>query len=123
MKHRQRISRQSMLAQRMVDQTLRGLPADLREAAKPCTIELCSTPDENLGDDDLLGLFEGCSRADGEPQEPHELPRIRLYLDNLWDAAEGDPNIFLDEVRITLLHELGHYLGFDEDQVEALGLA
>ena len=28
-----------------------------------------------------------------------------------------------DEVRITLLHELGHYLGLDEDQVTALGLA
>ena len=31
--------------------------------------------------------------------------------------------IFREEVKSTLLHELGHYLGLDEDQVEDLGLA
>ena len=44
-------------------------------------------------------------------------PRIILYLDNLWDLAEGDPAIFAEEVRTTYLHELGHFLGFDEDDL------
>ena len=52
-----------------------------------------------------------------------EMPRIRLFLDNLWHDSEGHLETYRDEVRITLLHELGHYLGLDEDQVAALGLA
>ncbi len=121
-----RPSRQLLVARQVIDHTLRSLPPGLREAAQPCAIEVCEmadvSEDEGL-DDDLLGLFEGCSRLDGEPQSPHDLPRIRLFLDNLWDFAERDPQIFRDEVRTTLLHELGHYLGLDEDQVEELGLA
>jgi predicted Zn-dependent protease with MMP-like domain len=51
------------------------------------------------------------------------MPRIRLFLDNLWDDCNGDLPTYRDEVRITFLHELGHYLGLDEDQVAELGLA
>ena len=78
------------------------------------------------GDDlepDLLGLFEGSSRLDPQAETPDQLPHIRLFLDNLWDFAERDPAVYRDEVRTTLLHELGHYLGLDEEDVEALGLA
>jgi predicted Zn-dependent protease with MMP-like domain len=52
-----------------------------------------------------------------------DMPRIRLFLDNLWDYAEHDRETYREEVRITLLHELGHYLGLDEAAVTALGLA
>ena len=45
-----------------------------------------------------------------------------LYLNNLWDFAEGDEAVFKAEVRLTYLHELGHYLGWDEDEVAARGL-
>jgi predicted Zn-dependent protease with MMP-like domain len=51
------------------------------------------------------------------------MPRIRLFLDNLWDDCNGDLQTYRDEVRITFLHELGHYLGLDEDQVAERGLA
>ena len=108
-----RISRQILAARQVVDECLRRLPPALREAAQPCADE----------DDDLLGLFEGCSRMDGEPLTPEDLPRIRLFLDNLWDFTGGDIAAFREEVKTTFLHELGHYLGLDEGQVEELGLA
>jgi predicted Zn-dependent protease with MMP-like domain len=73
-------------------------------------------------EDNLLGLFEGYSLLDGEPASAEQLPRIRLFLDNLWDYAEGNLSDFKNEVRVTLLHELGHYLGYDEDEVEMRGL-
>lgn len=121
----QRLSPRALIARRVVDDTLRKLPAQIREAAQPCRVELCDMAacagEEGL-DEDILGLFEGCSRADGEPHGPQDLPRIRLFLDTLWDFAEGNPQVFRDEVRTTLLHELGHYLGLDEDQVEEMGL-
>lgn len=115
------------IAEHVAAGALRRLPGDLRAAAERCRIEMAC-----LGEiielepdlaDDLLGLFEGNSRFDREPESPEELPRIRLFLDNLWDFADRDLRIFRDEVRITLLHELGHYLGLDEQQVEELGLA
>jgi len=49
-------------------------------------------------------------------------PTITLFLANLRDEAGDDPAIFRQEVRTTLLHEIGHYLGLDEDGLIARGL-
>ncbi len=122
-----RSSTQELMATRVIDHVLASLPKDLAEEAAKCAIELCTmnkcARDEPGLEDDLLGLFEGHARHDPEPQSAEELPRIRLFLDNLWEFANADPRIFKAEVRTTLLHELGHFLGLDEDGVEALGLA
>ena len=48
--------------------------------------------------------------------------QILLFLGNLWEFAEADETAFLDEVRITYLHELGHYFGWDEDDLAARDL-
>lgn len=121
------LRRAEFIARQVTREVLGKLPEDLREEAGACVIEFdlvseCKADDPEL-DEDLLGLFEGCSRLDGTPETPQDLPRIRLFLDNLWDHAGGDVAAFREELRITLLHELGHYLGLDEDQVAALGLA
>lgn len=121
------LRRAHFIARQVTREVLGKLPEKLREEANACVIEFalvseCLADEPDL-DEDLLGLFEGCSRLDGLPETPQDLPRIRLFLDNLWDHAEGDVNVFRDELRITLLHELGHYLGLDEEQVAALGLA
>ncbi|CAN5890522.1 hypothetical protein BH11VER1_BH11VER1_00580 [soil metagenome] len=109
-------------AETEVQRVLDKLPEAVRDAAGECLI--CY---ENAGDDpelteELLGLFEGLSRLDPEPGIPEDMPRIRLFLDNLYDYAGGDEREYRNEVRITYLHELAHYLGWDEEQVEALGL-
>lgn len=49
-------------------------------------------------------------------------PQIILFLENLWDFSDGDEAIYREEIRITLLHELGHYLGLDELDLEDRGL-
>lgn len=66
-------------------------------------------------DPDLLGYFDP-----GPEAAPS--PRIRLWLENLWDFAEHDEETFRDEVRVTLLHEIGHLLGWDEDDIADRGL-
>ncbi len=43
---------------------------------------------------------------------------IRLWLENIWYEAEEAGTTFDEEVRVTLLHEIGHLLGWDEDDVE-----
>lgn len=109
------------LAASSVKQVRSRLPAELRAASEPVVTLYQAVPDQTLLDQgwepDLLGLFEGASRLEADPHASDPPPRIILYLDNLWDLAEGDPHIFTDEVRTTYLHELGHFLGFDEDDL------
>lgn len=122
-----RFERLLSIATRAVKSAMLALPEEIRDEAVECRIEFCEMDalidiDEDL-DPDLLGLFEGNARCDPLPESPEEIPRIRLFLDNLWDDSNGDLQTFRDEVRITFLHELGHYLGLNEEQVAALGLA
>jgi predicted Zn-dependent protease with MMP-like domain len=113
-----RSSSREIIALRVVQQVLTSLPTDLKNATKQCSIELHDTSSNG----DLLGLFEGCARNDPPPEAPADLPRITLFLHNLWEYADRDAKTYRAEVRITLLHELAHYLGLDEEAVEALGL-
>lgn len=121
------ITRLLRVAEGIVERTQRSLPPEIRLASEACVTEVeimadCLAAGEGDLEEDLLGLFEGCSLADPEPDMPGHLPRIRLFLDNLWDYADHDMETFREEVRMTWLHELGHYLGLDEEQVAALGL-
>jgi len=115
------------VASAVVERTLRRLPEPIREAAEQCSVEVtlmqhCLRAGEDL-EQDLLGRFEGRTHADEASEMIADIPRIRLFLDNLWDYAEHNRETFREEVRITLLHELGHFLGLDEAGVAALGLA
>jgi predicted Zn-dependent protease with MMP-like domain len=107
-----------------VEAALAALPKPLRERAEklPVTFERC--PNAGLQADgiepDTLGLFTGAEFAD-EENVPLP-PQIILFLENLWDFAEGDEDIFRQEARTTYLHELGHYLGLDEDELTGRGL-
>jgi predicted Zn-dependent protease with MMP-like domain len=74
--------------------------------------------DELEGDE--LGLFEGATAM--EETDAADMPRIRLFLANLWEWVDEDEQDFRDEVGTTFLHELGHYLGWDEDEVSERGL-
>ena len=107
-----------------VEATLDELPAPLRERAKQLPVTFERVPNAGLIADgieaDSLGLFTGAEFAEeGHVPLP---PQIILFLENLWDYAEGDEEIYLDEVHTTLLHELGHYLGLDEDDLFERGL-
>ncbi len=108
-------------AQEEVKQTQSALPAALRDPARKVPVVYQRKPTDALVADgldaDLLGLFVGDPYA--ETGAGSGLPaQILLFLDNLWDFAEGDWEIYLDEVQTTYLHELGHYLGLDEVDLE-----
>lgn len=114
------------LAEIEVERARGELPEEVRAASAECLVTYEDIEDaleegEELADD-LLGLFEGYSRMDPLPGGPGEMPRIRLFLDNLWQYVGGDERQYRREVRITWLHELGHYLGWGEEEISALGL-
>ena len=108
-------------AEEEIEATLRALPPPLRKEARQIPVTLEPFPNQAILDDgfepDLLGLFVGRARPD-EMVSTEELPtQILLFVENLWDYAGHDPEIYREEVRRTLLHELGHYLGLDEDEL------
>jgi predicted Zn-dependent protease with MMP-like domain len=114
------------LAMHEVESTLAALPAPLRERAQalPITIERRPNAAQSRDgiDADTLGLFVGPEFADEGSAALPLPPQIILFLENLWDQAEADEAVFCDEVRLTYLHELGHYLGLDEDDLFRRGL-
>ena len=112
------------LARAEVTRTVAELPADLRSKAASLPVSYERVPDSAIVSDgvesDTLGLFVGgeFSHADLEP-----IPaQIILFLENIWDMVQGDEEGFRKEVRITFVHELGHYLGLDEDELDERGL-
>jgi predicted Zn-dependent protease with MMP-like domain len=114
------------LAQGEVRATIAELPAELRARAEPLPVVYERVPSAEMLDEvvqtDTLGLFVGEAFPDGEGGPSPLPPQIFLFLENLWDFAEGDEETYLDEVHITYIHELGHYLGLNEEELEERGL-
>jgi predicted Zn-dependent protease with MMP-like domain len=75
---------------------------------------------ENPEDPDLLGLYHGVplpERGDMAGSLPDTISIYRIPL----EESFPDPVELREEIRITVLHELGHYFGLDEDRLEELG--
>jgi predicted Zn-dependent protease with MMP-like domain len=103
--------------QEIAEQLLEELPADiLQQLGKVAIIVEDDAPREAPN---LLGIFRGLPYPDGDPTLPNQ---IVLYKNNIASEAGNDDQLVREEIRITLLHEIGHFLGLDEDQLEARGL-
>ena len=106
--------------------TVQRLPPPLRRQAQALPVTYEPRPNDAIladgYDPDLLGLFVGKSFDEEEMGAIDVPPQILLFLENLWEFAAGDVKVFRDEVRTTYLHELGHYLGLDELDLEERGL-
>jgi predicted Zn-dependent protease with MMP-like domain len=77
--------------------------------------------DEHPDDPDLFGLYEGIPLPERGSGGHGELPdRIAIYRLPLTESF-SDPRELEEEIRITVLHELAHYFGFDEDRIAELG--
>ncbi len=114
------------LAREEVEATLADLPAPLRDRAKALPVTFERRPNAAHRRDgiapDTLGLFVGSGFPYEETAALPLPPQIILFLHNLWDFAEANEEFFCEEVHTTYLHELGHYLGLDEDDLFERGL-
>lgn len=114
------------IAANVVGATQRRLPPEIRPLARDVPVHYEKLPAADVlaegFEPDILGLFTGSAHGEELSHDNPAPPQILLYLENLWDFAEEDLEIFRDEIRLTYLHELGHYLGWDEDEVAARGL-
>jgi predicted Zn-dependent protease with MMP-like domain len=112
-----------LIAEQVVQATLDSLPPEVGEPMERVSVFVEDAP---TGDDlehgigfDWLGIFEGASHSHPDALDP---PRIRIWVESLWTFAGARVDDFREEVRITLLHEIGHYLGLDEEDVAERGL-
>ena len=112
------------LAQAEVTRTIAELPDDLRPRAAAIPVTYEPVPNSALVKEgiepDTLGLFVG-----GDFAHEADIPmpaQIILFLENIWEMVEGNDDEFCGEVLLTLIHELGHYLGLDEDELDERGL-
>ena len=74
---------------------------------------------------DLLGYYDGVSlyeRADGYGG-PGDLPDSIFIFKGPHERLDGTKKEILEEVRRTVVHEIGHYFGMDEDQIDDMGYA
>jgi predicted Zn-dependent protease with MMP-like domain len=114
------------IAADVVNATQRKLPPEIRPLAQSVPVHYQALPDDDLiaegFPEDILGLFTGSPHGMELEVANPELPQIVLYLENVWDFAEENVQAFRDEIRVTYLHELGHYLGWDEDDLTSRGL-
>jgi predicted Zn-dependent protease with MMP-like domain len=108
---------------------LRGLPPEIRDALETVAICVEDLPsNDDLRRDDppldpgLFGLYTGVPLIEHSGQDLPEVPdSIHLYQRNL-ERHCPTPNALVREVRTTLLHEVGHHLGLDEDELAQRGL-
>jgi predicted Zn-dependent protease with MMP-like domain len=77
--------------------------------------------DEHPDEPDLYGLYEGVPLPERTGQDTGTLPdRIAIFRRPL-EEDFPDPAELEQEIRITVLHELAHYFGFDEHRIGELG--
>lgn len=114
------------LAADVVGAAQRRLPPDIRALARGVAVHYERVAGPDLVADgfepDILGLFTGSPYGSELVQDVPAPPQILLFVESLWDFAGQDPEVFREEVRVTYLHELGHYLGWDENDLAARGL-
>ncbi len=93
------------------------LPPELAHALQNLVVVV---EDEHAEDPDLFGLYHGVplpERGDMGGQLPDKISIYRIPL----EESFPDPRELRDEIRITVLHELAHYFGLDEDRIAELG--
>ncbi len=110
---------------KLVAEALDSLPQRFRERIHNVAVVVEDYPAEQgppesfAEDQDLLmGIFDGVMETERSFFQPEAGPaRVVLYQRNIEAVCDTDDEV-REEVRLTVLHEFGHYFGMEEDQLE-----
>lgn len=112
----------------LVDRAIATIPSPFREALVEVAIVIDDWPsDDQLLDngmsldEELYGLYEGVPRTEWQADwlmVPNRITLFRMPLQEDFPDADA----LADEVRTTVIHELAHHMGIDDDRLEELGI-
>ena len=132
----------------LLEDAIESLPPRVRAVIEEVPVIVVDRPDKKLleslreegvvppakegDDDDLMGLHTGLAITERGLEHSGQLPgSIHIFREGIislacgregFEADHADEEIY-EEVRITLLHEIGHHFGLDEDDLDELGYA
>lgn len=112
----------------LVLEALEGLPEDFVDRMDNCDVVTQDWPDPNQLDVggagsryDLLGLYEGIPLTDRDSYDLVLPDKITLFQRPL-EAICPTKKEVIEQVRITVAHEIAHHFGIDDERLEELGL-
>lgn len=104
----------------LVSDALDAIPASLTGALENVVVLV---EDHHAEEPDLLGIYEGTALTERDSSYFGSLPdTITIYRDALLDMCETEEEV-VDEVRVTVIHEIAHHFGIDDDRLHELGWA
>ena len=105
----------------LVDRALDDIPDEL--AALVHNVVVLVEEDAPADDPDLLGLYDGIALTERWGDVSMELPdRIFVFRGPLLDLCDSEEQL-VEEVRITVVHEIAHHFGIDDARLHDLGYA
>ena len=105
----------------LVTDELDRLPDEMIDGLDNVVFVVEDRPED--GSLDLLGLYDGVALTERDAYGFGEMPdRIILYREPLLSICESEDQL-RDEVHVTLVHEIAHYYGIDDDRLHELGWA
>ena len=105
----------------LVDRALDGIPDEI--AALVHNVVVLVEEEPPADEPDLLGLYEGIALTERWGDPSMELPdRIFVFRGPLLDLCDSEEQL-VEEVRITVVHEIAHHFGIDDDRLNDLGYA
>ncbi|MGD0233742.1 MAG: metallopeptidase family protein [Syntrophorhabdales bacterium] len=113
---------------RIVKRALRRVPAEIRQHLKNIVISVRKRPSMKMlremdipSGEDIFGIFEGVPLIERSVTSPPLFPdTILLFQEPLEAACETDEEIE-EEIEITVVHEVAHFLGMSEERLAELG--
>ncbi|WP_259177778.1 metallopeptidase family protein [Mycetocola sp. BIGb0189] len=103
----------------LVNDVFEALPEEVTEGLENVAIAIEDLPED--GSLDLLGLYHGVDLTERGQYGFGEMPDlISLYRLPLLNYCEDEEDL-REQVRITLVHEIGHYYGIDDEELHRLG--
>ena len=111
----------------LVNEALETIPEDFRAAMQNIAIVIEDEPSpeqlDEVGiepEDTLLGLYEGIPLTERQWAHGNTLPdKITLFQGPIEDASEDEDDTVI-AIGETLIHEIGHYFGLSEEEIEAI---
>jgi predicted Zn-dependent protease with MMP-like domain len=111
----------------LVAQAIRQLPEEFQSKLENVAIIVEDRPSRDLlaqmevpADETLFGLYEGIPLTERGFQNPLYPDRILIFQQPIEDECETDREI-VEEIEVTIVHEIAHFFGLDDDYLEELG--